>query len=244
MSRFALAVVLASLVACRTTKGGDDELGETGSETATSTSESGSTSSTSESGTSESTTDTDTSTSESAGTSESSTSESTTDTSTSESSTSESTTDTSTSESTSESTGNPIECMGPAVPTDGALLLEWLEGGNYSQWQAESGPHDSTGPHFGNVRTYVHPCLAESLEANQPTHPMGAAAVKELYGENGDVVLGWSVSVKIGEGYANETWYWYEVFEGVVNADSIADPVCTDCHLEGVDKYTSFWPLI
>jgi hypothetical protein len=137
-------------------------------------------------------------------------------------------------------------CGDPVVPTDAAALLEWLEGGNYLGWDAESGLHPSSGPHFGDVRTFVHPCMAESLDVfvyDVSTHPVGATAIKELYGA-GDVLLGWSVEVKIAEGEGGDTWYWYEQFMGVTTADSIGDPICSDCHAEGLDMYTSFWPLL
>ncbi len=234
-----------ALLGCRGSTSGDEVGGETATDTSTSTS-----TSTTDTSTSTSTTDTGTSTTNSStdtSTDTTSTDTSTTDTtdaSTTDTSTTDtSTTDTSTTD-TSSTTGEPIVCMGPEVPIEAALLLDWLEGGNYLQWQAESGPHPSTGPHFGDVRTFVHPCLAESLDANQLPHSVGAAAVKELYGA-GDVVLGWSVMVKIAEGGGDETWYWYERFEGNTTSDAIGDPICSECHNEsGFDKFASYWPLI
>jgi hypothetical protein len=135
-------------------------------------------------------------------------------------------------------------CISPAVPASPAALLEWLESGEYATWQAESGPHASTGPHFGAVRTFVDPCLAESLEAGSATHPLGAATVKELFGD-GDAVLGWSVMIKVADGSGGDTWYWHENYDGTTYADEVGSGLCTGCHggRGNVDYFLSPWPL-
>ena len=66
------------------------------------------------------------------------------------------------------------------IPTESGALRNWLEGFGYLQWEAESGVHGSTGPHFGGVRTYVNDELFASLSAGNVTHPQGSAAVKGL----------------------------------------------------------------
>jgi len=172
-------------------------------------------------------------------TSEGSTSDTTSET------TSEATTESTSSETTSsETTTSAGECISPIVPTESAALIDWLEGGEYASWQAETGPHPSTGPHFGAVRTFVDPCLAESLDAGDATHPIGAAAVKELYAD-GDVVLGWSVLVKIAAGSGGDTWYWHETYQGSTLLDGVGEPACTGCHggPGNADYFLSPWPL-
>jgi len=128
------------------------------------------------------------------------------------------------------------------VPTTPASLDTWLADGAYLAWAAESGPHPSAGPHFGEVRTYVDPLLAGSLSAGSDEHPLGATAVKELYGD-GTEVRGYSVMVKIGQGTDGASWYWYEVYDGVVYGDGRGDRTCTGCHRPGTDYVLTPYPL-
>ena len=128
------------------------------------------------------------------------------------------------------------------VPT-GPALVDFLEGGEYLGFAAESAAHPSAGPHFGNVRTFVNPTLAESLANGATSHPAGAAAVKELYG-NGTEVLGWSVWVKLEEDSAGGAGiYWYELYDGSLYADGPGESLCTGCHSSGVDFYRGTVPL-
>ena len=82
------------------------------------------------------------------------------------------------------------------APASSAELGAFIEARSYVAWQAESGIHPSMGPHFGNVRTYVSPTLFASLEADNQTHPVGSAVIKELYA-NGDAVLGHAAMGKV-----------------------------------------------
>lgn len=118
----------------------------------------------------------------------------------------------------------------------------WLDAKSYAGWLAESAPHDSAGPHFGKVRTYVNAPLAASLAAGAQTHPIGAAAVKELYGD-GATVFGWSVLLRAGAGTEGQGWYWYERWQGTVYADGLAASQCTGCHGGGTDYVLTPWPL-
>lgn len=131
-------------------------------------------------------------------------------------------------------TGVPTSGGGAGEPpTNEDALTAWLMAGGYEGWPAESALHESTGPHFGAVRTYVNPTLFDSLEAGNTAHPKGAAAVKELYGGS-DELRGWSVMVK---GFENSTsdapgdgWYWYERYDGGVFGNSFGDGTCVGCH--------------
>ena len=92
---------------------------------------------------------------------------------------------------------------------------------------------------FGRVRTYVNTILFESLAAGAPSHPVGAAAVKELYGSAAEV-RGWSVSVKLQPDSARGNgWYWYERFRGAVYGDGVGAPGCTGCHGNDFGPFTS-----
>ena len=82
---------------------------------------------------------------------------------------------------TGDDTGAPVEEL---PPIDSVEILEaWLAGGAYKQWAVESQVHASTGPHAGNVRTYVNAIALASLTAQNSEHPQDAATVKELYGK-------------------------------------------------------------
>ncbi len=129
------------------------------------------------------------------------------------------------------------------VPTDRDALLPWLLAEPYLEWPAESAIHDSTGPHFGNVRTWVSPDLFSSLEDGEAQHPVGAAAVKELYGAGNDR-RGWAVGVKIADaGPGEDGWYWYEWFDGGVVAEGNAISLCSGCHSGGLDFVLTPFPL-
>ena len=137
--------------------------------------------------------------------------------------------------------GAPSPCD-DGVPDDAATLLPWLENGDYLGFMAESAVHDSAGPHFGDVRTYVGDCLATSLEDGGAQHPVGAAAVKELYGSGG-TVQGWAVMVKAEPASGGDGWYWYEWYNGSVYGGSVDDSTCRGCHASGIDGVRSPWPL-
>jgi hypothetical protein len=140
-------------------------------------------------------------------------------------------------------TGDPSTTGGlvPQLPPgDVESLIAWLEAGEYDDWAAESGIHESTGPHFGNVRTFFNNVLVDSFEGGEAVHPIGAANVKELYGP-GQSIRGWAVMVK-REVDAGQ-WYWFEVWDGDVLADTVAWDVCEGCHSDGVDNVLTPWPL-
>jgi hypothetical protein len=126
-------------------------------------------------------------------------------------------------------------------PTEAQALLDWLESGAYQGWTAEGAPHPSSGPHYGDVRVYVNPALAASLEAGATSHPVGAAAVKELFGD-GNEPVGWSAMIRTSTS-PNGGWYWYEVFEGAELAAGESEAVCTNCHAGGAGFIKSSWPF-
>lgn len=99
------------------------------------------------------------------------------------------------------------------IPTGDGPLQDWLADGTYLDWTAEPAVHASAGPHFGDVRTFFGSSLEASLDAGAGPHPVGAASVKELYGD-GDVIAGWAVMAKVESGAGGQTWYWYEVYDG------------------------------
>lgn len=110
-----------------------------------------------------------------------------------------------------------------------AGLAAFAASGAYKTWKAEPMVHASTGPHGGNVRTYVNDVLYASLKAGKTTHPPGSIAVKELYGSSTTAVNGHAVDAKDASG----TWFFFEesfYFSGTSN-------FCAGCHSAGPDFY-------
>jgi len=157
---------------------------------------------------------------------------------------------TATSDSTATTTGSASESSGDDTtgsevdvpPTGEAALLPWLEAGSYEDWPAEAEPHPSAGPHFTAVRTFVNTTLLESLEAGNTEHPIGATAVKELYGANPEIG-GWAVMIKVASGDDASTWYWYESFGDTTYADDTGVAGCGNCHASGADYVRTSLPL-
>lgn len=159
-------------------------------------------------------------------------------------------------ETSTSSTGNPTTgeaTTGEATtgaaeelpPIDSADALEaWLAGGAYKQWAAESKVHASTGPHGGNVRTYVNAIALGSLAAQQAEHPQDAALVKELYGDSMDTLIGYAVMRKTAaKSEAGANWYWYERIDANIYADGPGVLLCSGCHGGGADYILTPYPL-
>lgn len=131
------------------------------------------------------------------------------------------------------------------VPTTSDEVFAYLQAGTYAALAAEPEVHASTGPH-GQVRTFVNDTLRRSVDTMQDSHPVGSAAIKELY--RGDALLGWAVSVKVADVAAGtQNWYWYEVFSTTTNdpvADSTSAPGCSGCHSGGTDFVLTPGPFV
>ncbi len=149
--------------------------------------------------------------------------------------------------------GSEADCTPAAAPAGiadetpplaSAELQAWLAAGDYQGFLAESARHPSSGPH-GPVRTYVNAALAGSLATCEASHPVGSAAVKELY--TGDAIRGWAVMIKTEAAQGAASWYWYEVFDTAPGAEPAvagqAHDTCTGCHDGGLDAVRSSWPL-
>ncbi len=135
-------------------------------------------------------------------------------------------------------TATPVLSQVP--PLEREALLAWLEAGSYREWAAEVGIITGGGPHFGRVRTFVNDALFASLTAGAAQHPMGAAAVKELYGGSGNEVRGWTVSVKdAADSAGGGNWYWYERYNGQTYAAGRGVGICTGCHSQNYQTFTS-----
>jgi hypothetical protein len=136
---------------------------------------------------------------------------------------------------------------GGVVPTSGADLFPWLQANEYAGFTAESGKHASTGPHGGNVRTFLNPILFDALSNGSTNFPVGSAAVKELWG-NGTKLLGWAVFVKTqADSAGGNGFYWYENYSTTDASNPVADGngvgLCSGCHSNGTDYFLTPFPL-
>lgn len=145
-----------------------------------------------------------------------------------------------------EPTAMPTPAVGN-VPASPDALFTFLRSRAYESFAAESSVHPTNAPHMSAVRTFLNPLLESSLEAQADSHPVGAAAVKELYDGTG-ALAGWAAMVKIADsdGDDGNAWYWYEVFDTEVGSsriEGVGSSVCTPCHAAGSDYIRVPFPL-
>lgn len=144
--------------------------------------------------------------------------------------------------STGDDTGAAAEELPPIESVE--VLEAWLAGGAYKAWAVESKVHPSTGPHGGNVRTYVNQVAFASLMADNAEHPQDAATVKELYGGGTDTIIGYAVSLKTQPtSNGGATWYWYERVNDTTYGGDLGVGLCTGCHGGGADYILTPFPL-
>lgn len=137
------------------------------------------------------------------------------------------------------------------VPANNSDLFEYLQAGSYKQFAAqESGTHPSFGPHatFGRpVRVFLDPKLDASLKAGNSQHPLGSAAVKEMYDVSGELE-GWAVMVKThDDSQGGAGWFWYEITSTTDGSNPVGAgngvPLCFGCHFTGNDFVLTQYPL-
>lgn len=137
------------------------------------------------------------------------------------------------------------------VPADAARLFDYLKSGSYKNFRArESTTHPSAGPHTQvglPVRVFMNEKLDQSLQSGDAQHPEGAAVVKEMFTESGDL-RGWAVAIKTdADSDDGNGWYWYEVKSTTDNRRPVAAgkgvALCSGCHVAGQDFVLSQYPL-
>jgi len=124
------------------------------------------------------------------------------------------------------------------VPTDAAALHEWLLPRPYLAWDGWSGVRESTVAE-GGVRVFWNRTLRHSLDRRASHHPVGSAAVRELFEDDLKTHRGWSAMVKVAQNGSPDDWLFFEVFTPhAVGRPSVAvrgARGCTTCHEDGVD---------
>ena len=132
-------------------------------------------------------------------------------------------------------------------PMGYAEITEWLDKGDYKDWNCEPAVHEARSPSpHGFNRICSNDLIADNA-GGKADWPKGAAAVKELYASaSAKTPVGYAVYLKTDEDSADgENWYWYEVVpsdsaaphddDGVVadgmGDDGSAKDICVGCHL-------------
>jgi len=128
----------------------------------------------------------------------------------------------------------PGQVPGPAA------VQEWLQDFNYRGrgWTAMTELR-ATGEH-GGERLYFNEALATSWRAGAQEHPVGSAAVRELWGGDLQTLKGFALMHKTGaSGDVGEGWFWFEVFGTTAEArPTVAEAGargCVGCHSHAVD---------
>ncbi|MDB4614590.1 cytochrome P460 family protein [bacterium] len=119
-------------------------------------------------------------------------------------------------------------------------VFAWLQKKSYASYKAERAVHPSSSGAavHGDVRVFVNDKLDKSMAAKNASHPIGSAAVKELY--KGGKAIGWAAMIKSksDDGKGNG-WYWYEILSTTDSskpvAASLGNNMCVGCHSVGTD---------
>jgi len=132
----------------------------------------------------------------------------------------------------------PIREPATGTPTDPNAIRSWLQALAYREWAPQTGVR-ATGEH-GGERLYFNAALAASMRAGNHDHPIGSAAVRELYAGDLITLKGFALMHKLGpSGPTGEGWFWYEIFGTSADAEptvaQAAAPGCVGCHSHAVD---------
>jgi hypothetical protein len=130
-------------------------------------------------------------------------------------------------------------------PDDPSALLDWLDGGGHSEWRSTQ--VFPTGD-FGGAKIFFNDALEDSYAEARDAHPVGSAAVRELYEDDLTSLRGYGLIRKTRDGASDPSaWFWYEAFDTPTGWSPLvaehAAPGCTGCHAEGRDFVQSHWPL-
>ena len=133
--------------------------------------------------------------------------------------------------------GVAFACTDQLLPRRGADVFTCLQQKRYATWASNAAVRDpqAGSPHEA-VRVFVNDALATSLAARGADHPVGSAAVKELYASDRTTLRGWAVSLN-----------WYEIFSTTSPSSPVADgegvTLCSSCHRGGTDFFLTAYPL-
>ena len=96
-------------------------------------------------------------------------------------------------------------------PTTGFKDVEaWLAKGFYKSWKSEPAAHAARSPSPHGINRIYNNAKIAAQPAGVGEYPVGAAAVKELFGSDGTTIVGYAVEVHVSAGNDTSNWYWYE----------------------------------
>lgn len=132
------------------------------------------------------------------------------------------------------------------APAEKGALFSWLQARSYEQLPNDGMIHPANSAHGRAIKVFFNKTLDDSIKANNPSHPVGSVAVKELYTEDMMTLRGWAVSIKTqADSAGGQGWYWYEVFSTTSGASPVAAgqgvSLCTGCH-SGAARDFVYWP--
>jgi hypothetical protein len=132
----------------------------------------------------------------------------------------------------------PPVVLDGGVPAEPRQVREWLQAFAYREWPPQTDIR-ATGEH-GGERLFFNELLTRSMLAGAADHPIGSAAVRELYSGDLRTLKGFALMLKTGpSGITGEGWFWYEIFGTTAEAEpTVAEPGargCVGCHAHAVD---------
>lgn len=132
----------------------------------------------------------------------------------------------------------PPPLMGDAQTpptTDQVALDAWLAAGTYKSWNCEPAAHEAR-PGSGHDRNRICTNTLQSTHSSTAAFPVGAASVKELIDDQGNVE-GYGLYVRAEDGDGGEKRFWYEIIGGDVIAIGYGHTTCTGCHSQAPKDY-------
>ena len=131
--------------------------------------------------------------------------------------------------------------VGPFVSTESTALVAQLTaetraGTGYKQWTAATGVVNSAAHGGRPTKTYVNDLLTKSMASSSNVHPVGSAAVKELYDDARTKVVGYFVLAKATAGTGSATWFTFAYGTAAaaptatVDTRSMGAAPCAACH--------------
>jgi len=134
--------------------------------------------------------------------------------------------------------GGCVEDDAVSPPADAAQLGGWLDAGHHLQWSETPLRPGTDTPLFRRI--YFNDALSGSLSRGDTSHPVGAAAVRELYDPDGSTLVGWAVMIKVDDTGAPTDWFFYEHYEPDEPqtpplVGERGAPGCVGCHSHATD---------
>ncbi len=123
---------------------------------------------------------------------------------------------------------DPLAPNAQTPPVEQVALDAWLAAGTYKDWNCETTAHEAR-PGSGHDRNRICTNTLQSTHTSTAPYPVGAASVKELIDDDGNVE-GYAVYLRADEGDGGEKRFWYEVIGGDVIAIGYGHTTCTGCH--------------